>query len=269
MGPASSKSFLFRFQPSNDIPKIPRLPQELLDEIMDHLADDSISLRRCSTAARTFVSSCRRHLFSRVVFRPHNLPTWKITFPDPSNSPAAYTREMRIHLASDAPPQLEEYMPYFSNVRDLTLIGGRCENREWISTIGKLPISIRSLTMKFVSVTNVQVLEIMEQLPNLDDFSLCTFKGVGFSDEAGEILRGKYGGKLDLLLMDASIVRSLLKAPEGLGFKSIKAFCNTGDDFPAYADLVATCRDTLSELDISVSAEGEHRPSPGALNSTC
>jgi hypothetical protein len=227
---------------------------------MDHLADDSITLRRCSTAARTFVPSCRRHLFNRVVFRPHNLSTWKVTFPDPPASPAAYTREMRIHLASDVTPaELAEYMPYFSNVRDLTLVGGRCENREWVSTIGKLPPSIRSLTMKFVSVTNVQVLEVMEQLPNLDDFSLCTFKGGGFPAAAGEILRGRYGGKLELLLMEdfhASIVRSLLESPEGLGFKSVKAFCNTEDDFPAYVDLVATCRDTLVDLDISVSAEG-------------
>ena len=262
MGSISSKSLRFRRQPFNNVSRTPRLPQELLDKIMDHLADDSISLRRCSTAARALVPSCRRHLFKLVVFRPHNLPTWKITFPDPSTSPAAYTREMRIHLASDTPTQLAEYMPYFSNVRDLTLIGGRCENREWVSSIGRLPTSISSLTMKFVSVTNFQVLEIMEQLPNLDDFSLCTFKGAGFSAEAGEILKGRYSGKLDLLLMEdfhASIARSLLKAPEGLGFRNIKAFCNTGDDFPVYVDLVAACQDTLSELDISVSAEGEHR----------
>lgn len=40
-------------------------------EITDHLADNPISLRRCPTAARAFVSPRRRHLFTRVVFRPH------------------------------------------------------------------------------------------------------------------------------------------------------------------------------------------------------
>jgi len=259
MGPASSKPRRFRPRPSPDVSRTPRLPQELLDEIMGHLADDYTSLRRCSTAARTFVPPCRRLLFCRVVFRPHNLLTWKTTFPDPSTSPAAYTREIRIHLMPDAPMKLAEYMPYFSNVRDLTLVGGRCENYEWISSIGRLPTSIHSLTMKFVSVTNTQVRGIMEQLPNLDDFSLCTFKGSGFPDGAGEILKGRYCGKLELLLMDdfrASIVRSLLEAPQGLGFKTVKAFCNAEDDFPVYADLVAACRDTLTGLDISVSSEG-------------
>ena len=259
MGSALSKSRRLRPQSSSGVPKTPRLPQELLDEIIVHLTDDSISLRRCSTAARTFVPSCRRHLFSRIVFRSHNLPTWKTTFPDPSTSPALYTREMRIHLATDASTQLAEYMPYFSNLHDLTLIGGKCENREWITNIGKLPTSIRSLTMKFVSVTNAQVLEVMEQLPNLDDFSLCTFKGGGFPVGAGEVLRGRYNGKLELLLVEdfhVGIARSLLKMPEGLGFKSVKVFCNNGDDFLVYADLVAACRDALTDLDISVSAEG-------------
>ena len=203
--------------------------------------------------------SCRRHLFRRVVFRPHNLPAWRSTFPNPSTTPAAYTREIRIHLVLDMPTELAEYMPYFSNVHHLTLIGGRFETRQWTSSIGRLPASIRSLTMKFVSVANDQVLEIMGQLPNLDDLSLCTFKGTGFPDAVGEILRGRYDGKLELLLMDdfhASVVRSLLEAPEGLGFKNVKAFCNSEDDFPVYADLVAACQDTLTDLDISVSAEG-------------
>lgn len=267
MGLVSSRSRLFK--PSKRVVKIPRLPQELLDEIISNLSDDCISLRLCSTAARAFVPSCRRHLFRRVIFRPHNLSTWKTTFPDPSTSPAVYTREMRIHLASGAPIQLAEYMPYFSNLRDMALIGGRCENGDWIPSIGKLPTSIRSLTMKFASITNAQVLEIMEQLPNLEDLSLCTFKGAGLTPETGEVLRGRYRGKLDLLLMEdfhAGIVRSLLKAPEGLGFKSIKALCNTEDDFPVYVELVASCRDTLENLDISVSAEGERFLDRGELH---
>jgi hypothetical protein len=161
-------------------------------------------------------------------------------------------------------------MPYFCNVLDLTLIGGRCENRDWIPSIGTLPTSIRSLTMKFALITSAQVLEIMEQLPNLDDLSLCAFKGSGLTSEAGEILKGRYSGKLDLLLMEdfhAGIVRSLLKAPEGLGFKTIKALCDAEDDFPVYVDLVASCRDTLVDLDISVSANGErHFPLANAAN---
>ena len=262
MGTLLSKSRRTNLKASSNASRTPRLPQELLDEIIGHLADDFTSLRRCAIAATAFVPSCRRHLFRRIVFRPHNIPTWKTTFPDPSTSPAAYTHEIRIHLAPDEPMRLAEYMPYFLNARDLTLIGGSCESGDWIQSLGELPSSVRSLTMKFASITNSQVLEILEQLPNLDDLSLCAFKGAGFTPEAGEILKGRYGGKLDLLLTEdfhASIARSLLNAPEGLGFKSIKALCNTEEDFPVYVDLVTGCRDTLADLDISVSAEGEQQ----------
>lgn len=267
MGASSSKPRQSCFEPSNTVANVPRLPPELLAEIVDHLADDPVSLRHCAIAARTFVPSCRRHLFRRIVFRAHNLPAWKTTFPNPSTSPAPYAREMRIHISSEAPMRLSEYMPYFSHVRDLTLIGGRCENRDWILSLGQLPPSIRSLTMKFASITNAQVFEIMEQLPNLDDLSLSAFKGAGLTLEAGEILKGRYNGKLDLLLMDdfhAGIVRSLLNAPEGLGFRSIKALCNTEDDFPVYVDLVASCQDTLVDLDISVSSEAIITPTKSA-----
>ena len=146
MGSFSSKSPRFRLQPSIDTPRTPRLPQELLDEIMDHLADDPTSLRRCSMVARTFVSSCRRHLFRRIEFWPHNLPTWKCTFPDPSTSPAAYTREIRIQLASDAPTLLADYMPYFStrgsiscrlNVRKPFKCLRRIASRSWVRSPDK------------------------------------------------------------------------------------------------------------------------------------
>lgn len=267
MGASSSKSRQPALRPSNYVANIPYLPPELFEEIVDHLADDPASLRRCAIAAKTFAPSCRRHLFRRVVFRPHNLPAWKATFPDPQTSPASYAREMRIHISSEAPIRLSEYMRYFSNVRDLTLIGGRCENHDWILSLGRLPRSIRSLTMKFAAITNAQVFEIMEQLPDLDDLSLSAFKGAGLTPEAGEILKGRYSGKLDLLLMDefhAGIVRSLLNAPEGLGFRSIKALCNTEDDFPVYVDLVASCQDTLVDLDISVSSEAIVAPTKSA-----
>ena len=117
------------------------------------------STRSWTTSSTTpppfVVASCRHHLTNQIVFRFYNAPTWEITFPDPSTSPAPYAREMRIHLATDAPTRLAEYMPYFSDLRDLTLIGGKCANRKWISRIDSLSTSIRSLTMKFVSITNV------------------------------------------------------------------------------------------------------------------
>ncbi|KAK0207163.1 hypothetical protein DFS33DRAFT_648285 [Desarmillaria ectypa] len=45
----------------------PSLPQELLDEIIDRIQDDILTLRACSLAARSFVPSSRKHLYSHVI----------------------------------------------------------------------------------------------------------------------------------------------------------------------------------------------------------
>ena len=108
MGTLISKSRRTNLRASSNASRTPCLPQELLDEIIGHLTDDFTSLRRCAIAATAFVPSCRRHFFRRIVFRPHNIPTRKATFPDPSTSPAAYTHEIRIHLAPGEPIRLAE-----------------------------------------------------------------------------------------------------------------------------------------------------------------
>ncbi|PBK94042.1 hypothetical protein ARMGADRAFT_1079522 [Armillaria gallica] len=45
----------------------PYLPQELIDEIIDRIQDDSLALRACSLAARSFLPSSRKHLYSHVI----------------------------------------------------------------------------------------------------------------------------------------------------------------------------------------------------------
>ena len=64
----------------------------------------------------------------------------------PSTSPAAYTREIRIQLASDAPTLLADYMPYFStrgsiscrlNVRKPFKCLRRIASRSWVRSPDK------------------------------------------------------------------------------------------------------------------------------------
>lgn len=46
------------------------LPQELLDQVVDNLHDDSCSLKSCSLAASAFLSSARVHIFSSISLLP-------------------------------------------------------------------------------------------------------------------------------------------------------------------------------------------------------
>ncbi|KAJ6455470.1 hypothetical protein C8R45DRAFT_1111495 [Mycena sanguinolenta] len=51
-----------------------RLPQELVDIIVDNIHDDIPSLGSCSLAARTFVNSARAHLFKKIQINPPGDP---------------------------------------------------------------------------------------------------------------------------------------------------------------------------------------------------
>ena len=80
----------------------PSLPTDILDLIADHLHDEPTTLRACCLVSKSWVPRTRRHLFAFLEFdasprSKSTLELWMKAFPDPSNSPARYTRG--LHLA--------------------------------------------------------------------------------------------------------------------------------------------------------------------------
>ena len=53
------------------------LPQEIYDEIISHLHDDTPALRAVSTACHAFVAAAQKHLFAHVVLHSPSLRTSK------------------------------------------------------------------------------------------------------------------------------------------------------------------------------------------------
>ncbi|KAH6906540.1 hypothetical protein BKA70DRAFT_1287952 [Coprinopsis sp. MPI-PUGE-AT-0042] len=49
-----------------------RLPQELVDHVVDHLHDDTATLRSCSRVSKAWLPTSRYHLFSRVTLQAWN-----------------------------------------------------------------------------------------------------------------------------------------------------------------------------------------------------
>ena len=52
-----------------------RLPQELIDLIVDNLAHDSVALRSCSFVCRSWLKQCRHHLFGLLRVRDTQVQT--------------------------------------------------------------------------------------------------------------------------------------------------------------------------------------------------
>ena len=96
----------------------PSLPPEILDLIAGHLHDEPTTLGACCLVSESWIPRTRIHLFHRVEFcsSGFTLESWMRTSPDPSNSPAHYTRSLHlshfkviIAAISDALPWIDSF----------------------------------------------------------------------------------------------------------------------------------------------------------------
>ena len=247
------------------------IPQDIIDEILDHLATDTdprgilrtpalASLRSCALVSKPWAQSCRRHLFRVVDFTSTSMDGWFETFLVPEESPAQHVRDLRIWTGGRewAPENLFQYTQRFSNLERMSLMGyGEYPPLEGPS-FWKLPQSITSLAIETDSVTLAQVRDIiLAQLPNLDDLSLSGFlspteRMVLVGD--GTVPRGRFGGKLALRdgCAGEDVFDMLLGITSGLRFAEVWIHC-TGERLPSVVRLVEACCKTLVKLSHTVS----------------
>ena len=250
---------------------IPRIPQEIIDEILDHLAADPselISLRSCSLVSKSWVPSCQRHLFYAVSFTSRYMDKWLKTFLAPEESPAHYVRDLFVWIGGrDRVPEVFfEYTlcAWFTNAENVTLFGHGGGPPSRTPSLWKLPQSITSLTTTTDMVTLVQIRDIMMQLPNLNDLSLSgslipvdrsALLGIGAT------LKGRFSGELHLYggYADNNLMNMLLEVPTQLNFTAVQV-CATYQCLLSTARLVEACGKTLVKILYSVSCLGKPHP---------
>ena len=241
---------------------VPRVPQEIIDEILGYLASDSdlTSLQSCALVSKSWVPSCQRHLFHTIHFTPGATFGWSRAFRVPDESPARYVRDLRVSTGG-SDHLFFKYAPWFTNMERLTLLG----DGRWTPTCWRLPQSITSLTMVTNTSSLAQVRDIIEQLPNLDDLSLSgtlvpvdrtTLVGIG------AVLRGRFGGRLQLLREYAKkdAADMLLEVPTGLHFTEVEIRGIHGC-LLSTARLAEACCKTLVKLSYAVTSYGRPQSS--------
>jgi len=247
---------------------IPRIPQKVIDKILDHLAtvSDLQSLRACALISRSWVQSCRRHLFHTITFGSRDVDRWFKTFPVPEESPAHYVRDLSIRIGWDdrVPDNFFEYVPRFTDVDQLHLLGHMAPPSSLRPSLWKLPQSITSLTINTSVVTLVQVRDIMAQLPNLDNLTLMgTLVAVDRREllGIGTVLRGRYGGKLKLCggYVDKDFTDMFLDIPSGPRFTEA-VIHRTCEDLPSAVRIAEACCKTLEKLSYPVMFKSESDP---------
>jgi len=231
------------------------LPPEIRDLVIDQLCDESVTLKACCLASKSWIPRTRSHLFAHVEFDTlGSVRSWMEIFPDPSNSPAHHTRSLVI---SDLPTcialgmDMDGCIRAFRNVEHLHL-----ERSIWTSHPAALvPFfgfspAVRSLRL---TSTSLEVFDLICSFPLLEDLALvdlCPEDGTVNGRKAPST-SPKLTGSLDLGARGGirSATRRLLDFPGGLRFAKITMEC-IGKDFGSATDLVSRCSGTLESLNI-------------------
>ena len=234
------------------------LPSEIHDAVIDQLYDEPTTLKACCLVSKSWIPRSRRHLSARVEFdnQEHPFESWMKTFPDPSNSPAHYTRRLSVSYLPEASVSLatgDDWIRAFCNV-----IHFHFERIPWAASVDPgLPLAplfgfsptLRSLRL---TSTSFEVFDFVCSFPLLEDLAL-----VDLRPEGGTLGRSapptspKLTGSLDLSATGGihSATRRLLGFQDGLRFAKITVSC-IGRDFGSATDLVSRCFDTLKSLNV-------------------
>ena len=251
---------------------VPRIPQEVVDEILDHLAVDSDvgSLRLPALVSKSWVHPCRRHLFCSVFFDSKRMDRWLKTFPVPEESPARHVRNIRFWIGGDSavPERSLEYTSSFPNVKSISLIWFGPEGHTLFQTptFWKFPLSVTSLTIGADVASLTQVQAIVAQLPKLDDLSLTgPLEAIG-ADRGGfrgtgTPAMGIFGGRLELSrgCDDNDFMKMLLDIPIRLHFTEVE-IRGTHEYFLSTVRFVEGCCKTLVRLSYVATSQGKFFP---------
>ena len=243
-------------------------PCEILDRIVDFLHDSRTPLRSCCIVSKSWVARTRMHLFAEVVFQTaKSLKSWKRTFPDPSTSPARYTKALFIggpQVVTSVDVGVGSWIRGFSRVVHLGMVGQYPPADGWeaafVQVRGFLP-SVKSLRVNHVGFLPSHLSGLILSFPLLEDISVIDCYQVWVNE--GTSLNGLsttiqpstlplFTGSLELLLRGfGHIVLGWLSIPGGIHFRKLTLEWFGEEDISSTMALVEECSHTLESLDIT------------------
>ena len=231
------------------------LPPEILDLIVDFLHNKPRALEACCLVSKSWVHRTRKHLFARVLFCfTFCFERWKKTFPDPSNSPARYTRYLSIHrpqVVTSMGADGSGWTRSFSGVVQLYVDIGRQSDTVSLIPLRGLSPALKSLHLAYGSpASSSEIFGFVCSFPLLEDLALISFDDNSEFDKWDiPSTLPKLTGHLHLSVNDRirPVVRQLSELPGGLHFSKISVWC-LEEDVESITDLVSMCSETLETL---------------------
>ena len=140
---------------------VPGIPQDIIEEILDHLGGDLVislrarPLQSCALVSKSWVQPCRHHLFRTIFFTSVSVARWLETFPVPEESPVHYVRSLLLSFDEriGVPEDIFEYVPWFTNVVVVAFGGSNNFQSLWTPSYLRLPQSATSLRIRANALT--------------------------------------------------------------------------------------------------------------------
>ena len=188
---------------------------------------------------------------------------WEKVFPDPTNSPAYYTRILTIDLDGEDAEDCN-WVRGFSRVEELSLSATDTFSTSFIPFY-HLSCSLVSLHVSS-DVIHPQVFGLIHSLPLLQDLTLTGYDIADLDDRFDgpqntvlPLTSPPLTGSLRVFMEEeiTSAARRLLDLPNGLHFREIRLSTYKEEDVYSIAELVATCSETLECLYITFGVDSE------------
>lgn len=233
----------------------PHLPPEILDYIVDSLHDEPGTLMQCSLVSKSWVPRTRKYLFAEVRFQGEGYLKWRKTFPDPTNSPAHYTRTLKVGCALGVTEE-SDWIQSFSHVEWL-IFDCAPPTALFLVPFHNFAPSLKSLHVGSLDLQYPQTFDFICSLPFLEDLCLVCRDIIIDGDESGaprdHSTSPALTGAFEVFTFRrvlGRILRPLLDLPGGLHFRKVILTRCGSQDLPYVAELVLMCSDTLEHIHI-------------------
>ena len=265
-------------------------PQEIVDEVLEYLADDRRTLGACSLTCKALFRSARPIIHRRLCVvglvgvsaaeeqneDAVNLVRFRTLLAAADCGLSHYTQELTIRMGKKFTPEnLHPFLPQFQTLMRLTSLTLHNFNPAPFLPVveqffGHLAQQIRSFKFIYPSGPHGDMMHFISHFPNLDDLRFYSFPGGNPSHRKGSDLPPVQGSPtLRGTLQVSSItpggddfLERFARLPSGLRFRSIEFHRCTGID-PNI--IIRECSSTIEHL-IHVTHIGESLPTPRCIS---
>jgi hypothetical protein len=279
-----SISWALRSEPQRPtIMSAAHIPQELLDDILHELQNDTRTLRRCALVARCFLPASQRLIFSRIYLdtSASGLTTCQKLHAVLLHSPhlIEYPEVLHLQLRSNPHHQSNNILPdtllILSYLRYLRLSGsaawGRLPavQRNAICNVFSLPCLV-SVSVAGIRRFPLTILTRYSQLTHISidditiDMSNCTgqnyFPSSVPTTQVGQLTALSGGEGESGAIATRTLVHYLAQPHSSLRFSSLRNFTAAvrfEEDVIAYQKVILSSRRFLQSLTLSVDCNGE------------